>query len=251
MLLPALGRWLAIRLYIIGKLLGHADAKTTQRYAHLQNDPLRAVADRISSQVAAALGGQTAEVTPLRNRAEAKHGRPNCGGQRRAPRDRRAAGTDGEGSPFVCSRRLYRPCDAGVRKGSTGARKGPAFSCFAPPCGQRGGRCRAATRTSFWPSKDIAKIIQRWADAARARPRPCCASARRRQRQGSKGTRRDERRAGSHGSPSTRENCREGPRGPAQDQTSNRAKNEARRLCRPHKRRVSRPQNNRKAFPAK
>ena len=52
-------------LYIIGKLLGHADAATTQRYAHLSADPLRAAADRISSQIAAALGGQTAEVTPL------------------------------------------------------------------------------------------------------------------------------------------------------------------------------------------
>ena len=53
-------------LYIIGKLLGHADAKTTQRYAHLQNDPLRAVADRISTRIATALSGQTAEVTPLK-----------------------------------------------------------------------------------------------------------------------------------------------------------------------------------------
>src|SRR5262249_12704064 len=45
-------------LFILGKLLGHADASTTQRYAHLQNDPLRAVADRIAAQVAAALDGK-------------------------------------------------------------------------------------------------------------------------------------------------------------------------------------------------
>jgi len=45
-------------LFILGKLLGHADSATTQRYAHLAVDPLRAVADRISGQVAAAMGGK-------------------------------------------------------------------------------------------------------------------------------------------------------------------------------------------------
>jgi integrase len=55
-------------LYIVGKLLGHADATTTQRYAHLGADPLRAVADRISGQVAAALGGKNAEVVKLTGR---------------------------------------------------------------------------------------------------------------------------------------------------------------------------------------
>ena len=38
-------------LYIIGKLLGHAQQHTTQRYAHLADDPMRAAADRISRQV--------------------------------------------------------------------------------------------------------------------------------------------------------------------------------------------------------
>jgi integrase len=52
-------------LFILGKLLGHADAATTQRYAHLATDPLRAVADRISGQVAAALGGKTANVLDI------------------------------------------------------------------------------------------------------------------------------------------------------------------------------------------
>ena len=49
-------------LFVLGKLLGHADSATTQRYAHLAADPLRAVADRISGQVAAALGGKNGEV---------------------------------------------------------------------------------------------------------------------------------------------------------------------------------------------
>lgn len=42
-------------LLVIGSLLGHRDQATTQRYAHLSNDPLRAAADRISRQIAAAM----------------------------------------------------------------------------------------------------------------------------------------------------------------------------------------------------
>lgn len=57
-------------LFVLGKLLGHADAATTQRYAHLAADPLRAVADRISSQVAAALDGKGAEVVKLAGRGQ-------------------------------------------------------------------------------------------------------------------------------------------------------------------------------------
>jgi site-specific recombinase XerD len=30
-------------LYVIGKMLGHKNLATTQRYAHLANDPLRSV----------------------------------------------------------------------------------------------------------------------------------------------------------------------------------------------------------------
>jgi integrase len=52
-------------LYVIGKLLGHTDSKTTQRYAHLSSDPLKAVADRISGGVAAALNGKAAKVVKM------------------------------------------------------------------------------------------------------------------------------------------------------------------------------------------
>lgn len=45
-------------LPIIGRLLGHTQPSTTQRYSHLADNPLRAVADRVGDQVAAALGGQ-------------------------------------------------------------------------------------------------------------------------------------------------------------------------------------------------
>ncbi len=56
-------------LLIIGKLLGHKDAVSTQRYAHLGDDPLRSAANRISRQIAAAMNGrQDAEVVELPKR---------------------------------------------------------------------------------------------------------------------------------------------------------------------------------------
>jgi integrase len=55
-------------LYLVGKVLGHSQAATTQRYAHLQLDPVRAVADRTSHKLADALmgtraGGQVIKMT--------------------------------------------------------------------------------------------------------------------------------------------------------------------------------------------
>ena len=44
----------------IGKVLGHAQAATTQRYAHLQLDPVRTVADRTARKIAGALKGRGA-----------------------------------------------------------------------------------------------------------------------------------------------------------------------------------------------
>jgi len=43
-------------LPIIGKLLGHTQAQTTARYAHLDNDPLKRASERIAGTIAAALG---------------------------------------------------------------------------------------------------------------------------------------------------------------------------------------------------
>ena len=43
-------------LPIIGKLLGHTNSATTERYAHLDNDPLRKAANRIGGDIAAAMG---------------------------------------------------------------------------------------------------------------------------------------------------------------------------------------------------
>lgn len=44
-------------LPIIGALLGHADAATTQRYAHLHDDPLKAASEAVGGKIAAAMGG--------------------------------------------------------------------------------------------------------------------------------------------------------------------------------------------------
>ena len=55
-------------LYIIGKILGHKQSQTTQRYAHLADDPLRAAADAISSHIAAVMSGTEAEVVTLPKR---------------------------------------------------------------------------------------------------------------------------------------------------------------------------------------
>jgi integrase len=45
-------------LPVIGKLLGHTQASTTQRYAHLDADPLRRASEAIGSQIASALEGK-------------------------------------------------------------------------------------------------------------------------------------------------------------------------------------------------
>ncbi len=45
-------------LPIIGKLLGHTQAATTQRYAHLDTDPVRHAAEAIGSRLKDAMGGR-------------------------------------------------------------------------------------------------------------------------------------------------------------------------------------------------
>lgn len=42
-------------LPMIGRLLGHRDSKTTERYAHLQADPVRAISDAISAELSRSL----------------------------------------------------------------------------------------------------------------------------------------------------------------------------------------------------
>ena len=53
---------------MIGKLLGHTQVATTGRYAHLDVDPLREVAERVGAIIEGA-GKAGAEVVPIKGRA--------------------------------------------------------------------------------------------------------------------------------------------------------------------------------------
>jgi integrase len=52
-------------LLLIGRVLGHRQTRTTERYAHLADDPVRAVADRTSRRIAAALSSNMADAQVL------------------------------------------------------------------------------------------------------------------------------------------------------------------------------------------
>lgn len=54
-----------LSLEIVGKLLGHTNPLTTQRYAHLADDPLRAAADRFGSKLEALKETQEAQIISL------------------------------------------------------------------------------------------------------------------------------------------------------------------------------------------
>jgi integrase len=68
----SVGAGAGLGLPIIGKLLGHTQAATTARYAHLDADPLRRASDRIGTHIAAAMGDlkptsdEGANVVPMR-----------------------------------------------------------------------------------------------------------------------------------------------------------------------------------------
>ncbi len=53
-------------LPMIGRLLGHSQAQTTARYAHLAQDPLRELADTAASEIASALEVGRASVEPVK-----------------------------------------------------------------------------------------------------------------------------------------------------------------------------------------
>jgi integrase len=52
-------------LYLVGKVLGHRQSRTTEHDAHLKDDPLRAVADRMSERIAAIMQGGAGSVVPF------------------------------------------------------------------------------------------------------------------------------------------------------------------------------------------
>jgi integrase len=63
----SIGAGAGLGLLIVGKLLGHTQAATTQRYAHLDADPIHRAADAIGATIAAALDGRAgAAIMPLR-----------------------------------------------------------------------------------------------------------------------------------------------------------------------------------------
>lgn len=60
-------------LFMVGKLLGHKQTRTTEVYAHLASDPLRAAADRTAARIAAAIKNtsrEAAEVVNLLSKGE-------------------------------------------------------------------------------------------------------------------------------------------------------------------------------------
>jgi integrase len=58
-------------LPVIGAILGHADVKTTSRYAHLADDPVKHAADAISRTIKSAFAGRpSAEVVPFVKQAK-------------------------------------------------------------------------------------------------------------------------------------------------------------------------------------
>ncbi len=62
----SVGAGASFGLPIIGKLLGHLQAATTHRYAHLDADPMRRAAETIGATIAAAMGeARSANVVPM------------------------------------------------------------------------------------------------------------------------------------------------------------------------------------------
>jgi integrase len=61
----SIGAGASLGLPIIGKLLGHAQAATTHRYAHLDADPVRRAAETIGATIAAAMGSPAKNVVPM------------------------------------------------------------------------------------------------------------------------------------------------------------------------------------------
>ena len=60
----SVGAGASIGLPLIGKLLGHTQASTTARYAHLADNPVRRAADAIGASIAAAMQPSKAAIAP-------------------------------------------------------------------------------------------------------------------------------------------------------------------------------------------
>jgi integrase len=75
----SVGAGAGLGLPIIGKLLGHTQSATTQRYAHLDNDPLKKASEHIGSRLAAAMGEVKSPRTNVTNISKAKRSKNRRG----------------------------------------------------------------------------------------------------------------------------------------------------------------------------
>jgi len=75
----SVGAGAGLGLPIIGKLLGHTQSATTQRYAHLDNDPLKKASEHIGSRLAAAMGDAKAPRANVTNISKAKRSKNRRG----------------------------------------------------------------------------------------------------------------------------------------------------------------------------
>jgi integrase len=75
----SVGAGSGLGLPIIGKLLGHTQSATTQRYAHLDNDPLKKASEHIGSRLAAAMGEVKTPRANVTNISKAKRSKNRRG----------------------------------------------------------------------------------------------------------------------------------------------------------------------------
>jgi integrase len=75
----SVGAGAGLGLPIIGKLLGHTQSATTQRYAHLDNDPLKKASEHIGSRLAAAMGEVKSPRANIENISKAKRSKNKRG----------------------------------------------------------------------------------------------------------------------------------------------------------------------------
>jgi integrase len=75
----SVGAGAGLGLPIIGKLLGHTQSATTQRYAHLDNDPLKKASEHIGSRLATAMGEVKSARTNVTNISKAKRSKNRRG----------------------------------------------------------------------------------------------------------------------------------------------------------------------------
>ena len=51
-------------LYLVAQALGHSQTRTTERYAHLTDDPINALAERVAARMSAPRDRNDAAATP-------------------------------------------------------------------------------------------------------------------------------------------------------------------------------------------